>query len=147
MTSRTTSPPADHAGQPLSVISVDDNPMIGEVIGLMIADQPDLHYVRHFVSGAGVLDQVRQQGIGLVVLDYEIPGTDTLALLRQIVAACPDCRVMMLSAHGRREIVEGCRKSGASGYVLKTDAPEVIIESLRHVATADEFFTGPGLPC
>ena len=128
------------------VITVDDNPMIGEVIGMFISQSPGLRHAGHYLSGEGVVDAVERQGVAVVVLDYEIPGTDTLGLLREIVAACPECRILMLSAHARPDIVEACRRAGASGYALKSDSPADLRGLLRHVAEGGNgFIRSPGM--
>ena len=71
-----------------------------------------------------------------------VEGTETSdPLLRQIIATCPDCRVMMLSAHGRPEIIEATRQARASGYTTKDTPSQQIIENLRRIARGEEVFT------
>ena len=131
---------------PMPVISVDDHPLMGDVISTLVAQLPGFRHLKHFSSGEGVYDFVTRDGVKIVVLDYEIPGTDTLGLLRRIVEDCPQCRVVMLSAHARPEIVEECRRAGAAGYVSKTLPPAQIAPALRRAGEDDrgggpEFFT------
>ena len=127
----------------MRVISVDDHPLMGEVISLLVAQLPGFRHLKHFNSGAGVCDLVVRDDVNLVVLDYEMPGTDTLGLVREIKSGCPECRVVMLSAHARPEIIEECRRAGASGYVSKTLQPLQIAQAIRRAAEKrDEgFFT------
>ena len=123
-----------------AIVSVDDNPMMEDVVGMLVDQMPGYAHLKHFLSGAGVLDTIRRENVKLIILDYEIPGTDTLELLREIVANCPDSRVIMLSAHGRPDIVEACRRAGAAGYLLKDSQPSQIVKALQQVAAGGNSF-------
>lgn len=122
------------------VLSVDDNPMMADVIGMLVSTMPGLEHAGHFLSGTGVIEEINRKDIRALVLDYEIPGTDTLDLIRNIKSQCPDCSILMLSAHGRPDIVEACRRAGASGYVLKDGDPTLVMQALQATVEGGEFF-------
>lgn len=121
-------PPATEA---VPCISVDDNRYMADAVRLMASQIPGVRYVQHFVSDEGVLEAIAAHGVKVVVLDYEMPGVDTLALLREIVRISPKCKVMILSAHARPDIVASCYEAGATAYVMKSDPPSEIVRALR----------------
>jgi two-component system response regulator DesR len=131
----------EHAQGEINVLSVDDNPMIGDVIELLARQTPGMRHAGHCVSEAGVLERVQRDDVRLLVLDYEIPGVDTLKLLRAVIASSPHCRVLMLSAHARPDIVEACRRAGASGYVIKDSDPSQIAAAMKKVAAGETSFS------
>lgn len=127
-------------GHPISVISIDDNPLMAEVVSLLLSDQPGFKHIKHFISAEGVIDIIEREGCAVVVLDYEIPGTDTVGLLREIKRICPHCPVMVLSAHARPEFIEAVRRAGASGYTVKTESPATILDNLLRIAAGERIF-------
>lgn len=129
-----------------SILSVDDNPMIGDVVRMLVDMMPGFAFAGHLPSEVGVIEKIRDDNVGVLVLDYEIPGTDTLKLIRRIKSADRNCRVLMLSAHARLEIVDACRKAGASGYAVKDSDPKQLIKILYDIAKGQESFeAGPSM--
>lgn len=124
----------------VSVISIDDNPLIADALSLLLSNHPRLKHVKHFISADGVADVIMREGYTIVVLDYEIPGTDTVGLLKEIKRICPKCPVMVLSAHGRPEFIEAVRYAGASGYTLKSEPPDTILENILRIASGETVF-------
>lgn len=126
--------------QPITtVLTVDDNPMMAEAAAGWFGGNGEFRHAGHFLSGEGVLDAVVERDVDLVLMDMEMPGTDTCALVEQIVEKCPDCRVLMLSGHCRANDIMNCLASGAKGYVLKYHEPAFILDAVRKVAAGESF--------
>ena len=123
--------------KPVSVISVDDNPMMAEAVPQILETSEEFQHLGHFLSGAGVLDAVIARAPELVLMDVDIPGTDTRALVKQLTNARPETRVVMLSAHLIKEDILGCIQAGALGYVHKDRSQSEIIDTLRRVANGE----------
>ena len=84
-----------------------------------------------------VVQQAKTAAADLVLLDLEMPGLDPLEALAYLRRALPEVKVVILSAHVKDHYLDQAMERGASGYFLKSDAPEAILEGLRRVA-ADE---------
>jgi len=54
-----------------------------------------------------------------VILDYQLPDGDGLAVLKRVRQSDPDLPVVMLTAHKDAEIIVAAMKAGASDYVTK----------------------------
>ena len=54
-----------------------------------------------------------------MILDYQLPDGDGLAVLKRIRQTDPDLPVVMLTAHKDAEIIVAAMKAGASDYVTK----------------------------
>lgn len=120
-------------------MSVDDNPMLGEAVGRWVNHDPGLRWDGWLAGGEGVLEAVALLQPAVVLLDLEIPGTDTFALLRELSEKAPQTHVLMLSGHLRREGILSSLDAGALGYVGKHRTPQYIAQAIRTVAEG-EFF-------
>jgi two-component system response regulator DesR len=116
---------------------VDDNPMIGESMERWITEDPEMRWEGWHPDGAGVVDAVRRRGPAVVLMDVDIPGTDTFKLVREISTASPDTRVLMLSGHLRPDYVRNAIAAGAMGYMGKHRPLDVIADAVRRVAHGD----------
>jgi DNA-binding NarL/FixJ family response regulator len=80
----------------------------------------------------------------VVVLDLQLPDISGVEVIRGLVAALPDVRVLMLSASGEQQDVLDAVKAGATGYLLKSAAVAEFTDAVRRTAGGEPVFT-PGL--
>ncbi|NUP54116.1 MAG: response regulator transcription factor [Catenulispora sp.] len=73
----------------------------------------------------------------VVLMDIRMPNLDGLAAARQILAADPGCRILMLTTFDLDEYVYEALAAGASGFLLKDVTPEHLVASVRLVDTGD----------
>jgi len=124
---------------PTVVLSVDDNPLMGETAELWLRGKPGFFYAGHMLSGKGVLNAIELSGVTLVLLDLDIPGTNVCALIEEIRRASPACKVMILSGHCRANDILDCLAAGAHGYVLKSHGPSYIVAAIEKIANGEPF--------
>jgi DNA-binding NarL/FixJ family response regulator len=77
-----------------------------------------------------------------VLLDLSMPGIGGLEALPRIREAAPGCEVVVLTASGTEDNLLGAIRGGAAGYLLKSEAPERIVEFLRGVARGEAALSG-----
>jgi DNA-binding NarL/FixJ family response regulator len=81
----------------------------------------------------------------LLLLDLEMPGRDALAAIADVRVASPKTRVVVLTAYCRDAFIQLALDSGAAGYLLKTDSPSAIFESLEKVVRGETAYSKPVL--
>jgi two-component system response regulator ResD len=125
-----------------SVLVVDDEPTIGEVVGRYLQRAGYATRVVH--DGRGALSAVEDERPDLVVLDLMLPGIDGLEVMRRLRDRDPAARlaIILLTARGEEsDRVIGLRL-GADDYVVKPFSPAELVARvdavLRRVDTAGE---------
>ncbi|WP_145908430.1 response regulator [Kitasatospora viridis] len=122
---------------------VDDHPMWREAVARDLADA-GFQVVATAGDGPEAVRRARAAAPQVLVLDLNLPGLPGAEVCRQVVAADPALRVLVLSASGEHEDVLAAVKSGATGYLVKSAGREELLEAVRRTAAGDPVFT-PGL--
>jgi len=122
--------PATYQGR--RVVIVDDERFIRTILGRMLGEL-GLQVVGNAADGGEALALCAELRPDLVTLDIAMPGMDGLETLRRLLAAQPDCRVLMsTSFHDRRFVAEAV-KNGARGYLTKPFDLASIREKLAQI--------------
>jgi DNA-binding NarL/FixJ family response regulator len=74
-----------------------------------------------------------------VLMDISMPGMSGLEAARRIRSRVPHSKIVMLSFHESRQLVEGVLKLGAAGYVVKPRADSDLIDALNAVMRGETY--------
>jgi len=111
--------------RPSTILIVDDEEEVRWP--LKVALEQVGYSVFEAASGKDTLS-ICESGVDLILLDYRLPDTDGLALLRQIKELDPDGVVIMMTAHSSVTLVVEAMKQGAFHYATKPfDLDEVVL--------------------
>ena len=126
------------------VLLADDHAVVRVGLGQILRGQPDFEVVAEVADGREAVDVIlARDDIHLAVLDIAMPRLTGLQAAREIAAARPHVRMIMLSVHDSEQYFFEALRVGASGYVLKTAADRDLIEACR-AAMRGEPFLFPG---
>jgi DNA-binding NarL/FixJ family response regulator len=84
-------------------------------------------------NGLEALKQARLLSPQLILMDIEMPGCDGLAATRLIKAEMPQIKIVMLTVSASDEHLFEAVKSGASGYLLKSQSADRFLEMVAQV--------------
>ncbi|TDD96744.1 response regulator transcription factor [Jiangella asiatica] len=121
------------------VLIVDDQAMVRQGFGALLAAQEDIDVVGDAADGAQAVDAVRRLEPDIVLMDVRMPVLDGLEATRRILKAPgnPHPRVIMLTTFDLDDYVYEALRAGASGFLLK-DAPAAdLVHAVRVVAAGD----------
>lgn len=134
---------ADGAQGPLKVMVVDDHPMWRDAVARDLAEA-GFEVVGTAGDGEQAVRRARAAAPDVLVLDLNLPAKPGVEVCRELVAATPALRVLVLSASGEHADVLEAVKSGATGYLVKSASTQELIDAVRRTAAGDPVFT-PGL--
>ncbi len=122
----------------ISCLIADDQAMVREGFGALLAVQPGIAVAGLAADGAEAVRLARQTRPDVVLMDVRMPVLDGLAATRQLLAGPGDGpKVLMLTTFDLDEYVYEALRAGASGFLLK-DAPAAeLVHAVRVVAAGD----------
>lgn len=98
---------------------------------LMLNDE--LRFVGEAMNCKNVLNEMDTFYPDVVLMDINMPEVDGIEGLRLIKIYHPDVKVLMQTAFDDSDKIFTCIKNGASGYILKNDKPQRILQAIEEV--------------
>jgi DNA-binding NtrC family response regulator len=115
----------------VNVVVVDDEPAIVKLCNNVLVAQG--HRVHGFTTTSGALAHLGGGArVDLLVVDYQMPDLNGLEFIQRAWDLQPQLRVVMITAHGTRELLGEAAQAGIHGVVLK---PFTAIDLARAVET------------
>jgi DNA-binding NarL/FixJ family response regulator len=121
----------------LRVLLVDDQSLVRMGFRMVLDAEPDLTVVGEASDGREAVQLAAELRPDIVLMDVRMPGMDGLAATREIVAARPSSRVIVLTTFDLDEYAFGGLRAGASGFLLKDARPAELLAAIRSVAAGD----------
>jgi DNA-binding NarL/FixJ family response regulator len=121
----------------ISIVLVDDQPMLRLGFRLVLDKQPDMEVVGEAGDGVAAVREVAARRPDVVLMDVRMPGVDGIEATRRIVASGSQTRVLILTTFDIDEYAYEGLRAGASGFVLKDLPPPDLLSAIRAVASGD----------
>ena len=125
----------------MKILVADDHGIVRAGIRLLLERQTGFQVVAEAQDGAEAVSVALSSRPDLCILDVSMPRLTGLQAAREIRAQLPGARVLMLSMHDDEHYLFEALKAGASGYVLKGEADQALVEAVRAVARGEAFLT------
>jgi DNA-binding NarL/FixJ family response regulator len=121
------------------VLVADDHPIVRSGLKRLIDDEADMRVVAEAADGAEAVKKALAEEIDLAVLDVSMPKTTGIQAADELHRRKPDLKLLMLSMYDSEQFLFESLKAGASGYVLKSDADQDIVEAIRRTMRGQSF--------
>ena len=127
--------------KPTTVLLVDDHPPFRMGMRLLLEQEPAITVIGEADNGADALRLIDARPADVVVLDCQLPDMDGPAIAAEVRKRGHTARVLALSAYDDIHYVRGLLSAGASGYLLKNEAPAVIVAAVQAAAAGRAYFS------
>ena len=121
----------------IRVVVADDQPVVRGGLRMILESEADIEIVGEAGDGAEAIDAVAATRPDVVLMDIGMPRVDGIEATRRIAAGDTGARVLVLTTYGVDDNVYDALKAGASGFLVKTDPPERLVEAVRVVAQGE----------
>jgi DNA-binding NarL/FixJ family response regulator len=123
------------------ILVVDDHAVVRRGLRNLLGSQPGVEISCEASTGAQAVQCVKKDKPDLVILDLTMPEMNGLDAARAIRQESPTTDVLVLTMHFSEELAREVLRSGALGYVLKSDADTDLLAAVDHIRHHEPFFT------
>jgi DNA-binding NarL/FixJ family response regulator len=119
------------------VVLADDHSIVRAGIKSLLERANDIEVVAEAKDGIEALKMTRDQQPDVLLLDMEMPGLNGKEVAEQLKEEDSPVNIIALSAHDDTQYILGMLENGASGYLMKEEAPEILVKAVRNVARGE----------
>lgn len=117
----------------IKIFIYDDNDQRRESLKALLALSDDLKVVGEAVNCVHVIAEMDAFYPDVVLMDINMPEVDGIEGLKKIKLKYPEIKVLIQTAFDDSEKIFTCIKNGASGYILKNEKPQRILQAIDEV--------------
>jgi len=121
----------------IRILLADDQALVRGGFRMILDAEPDLEVVAEAADGGEAIERALETRPDLVLMDIRMPVLDGIEATRQLLAALPATRVLILTTFDLDEYVVEAFRAGASGFLLKTAPPQHLVAAVRTVQEGD----------
>jgi DNA-binding NarL/FixJ family response regulator len=126
---------------PVRVLLVDDDDLMRAGLRAVLSSDATIEVVGEASNGRAAVSAVRAHSPQLVLMDVRMPDLDGIAATREVLAAAPEVRVVILTTFEQNDYIFGALNAGASGFLLKRTRPEELLAAIHTVAAGDSLLS------
>lgn len=135
------------------ILLADDHQLFREALRMMLENESTMKVVAETGDGLEVVKLARATHPDVVCMDIGLPGMNGIETTRRLIAACPEVKVIGLSAFYDQRYVVEMLDAGATGYVTKAAASAELLRAVKAVQLGQKYLcpdaaaaVTPGLP-
>lgn len=113
-----------------TIALVEDDESLRETLAELISSSPAWKLVAAYPSAEAALDSMKVGCPDVVLMDIQLPGMSGIACVAKLKEIHPEAQVLMVTVYDNNDRIFDALAAGASGYLLKRDAPAKLLESL-----------------
>jgi DNA-binding NarL/FixJ family response regulator len=125
----------------ITVMLAEDHAVVRQGLRTLLEKEGLFEVVGQAQTGREAVDLALSLSPDVILMDIAMPVLNGLEATRQILAANPAGKVLMLSAHSDDEYVERTMTVGAMGFLEKQTSADILAKAIREVAAGKCFFS------
>lgn len=130
--------------EPIRLLLVDDHPLFRKGMRVLLDSVAGFELAGEAASGPEAVTRCLDLLPDVVLMDLQMPGGTGLEATREIVAASPVTRILVVTLFEDDDSVFAALRAGAHGYILKDATEDEMVRAIRAVAGGQAIF-GPAV--
>jgi DNA-binding NarL/FixJ family response regulator len=128
---------------PVRVLLVDDDDLMRAGLRAVLSSDETVDVVGEAADGREAVERSHGLAPNVVLMDVRMPRLDGISATREILAASPSAKVLVLTTFEDDDYIFGSLGAGASGFLLKRARPEELIAGIHTVAAGESLLSPP----
>lgn len=124
-----------------SILVVDDHQIVFNGIKLIIQNSKEHYALEHCYNGDEAYDLIKNTNYDLVILDVNLPDTDTLQLVQLLLVLKPTLKILIFSMSPIEMYAKRFLKLGVFGYLSKQASSEEFLKAVKQVLKGDKYIS------
>jgi len=116
-----------------SVFLLDDHAVLRDSLCFLINKESDMNVCGTASDSAEAVSKLFKVHADIIIVDLSLENSNGLDFIKTIKMRYSDIHVIVLSMHDELVFAERCLRSGADGYIMKSEKPEILINAIRKV--------------
>jgi len=125
----------------IRIILADDHEMLRAGLKGLLDKEPDFKVVAQAADGEQLLEKLALIKADCVVMDLSMPNLDGLATLKEIKKRYPKVKCLVLTMQKDQEHFKSAMAYGASGYILKDNAFDLLVMAIKMVMKGKSYIS------
>jgi DNA-binding NarL/FixJ family response regulator len=125
----------------VTILLAEDHAVVRQGLCALLAADENFKVVGEAQTGREAVEMARALRPDVILMDIAMPVLNGLEATRQIIAANPTAKVVILSAHSDDVYVERMNEVGVVGFLEKQTSAEILTKAIREVAQGHTFFS------
>jgi DNA-binding NarL/FixJ family response regulator len=118
----------------IRILVADDHKIVREGLRRLLDAAEGLEVAAEAADGDQALALVRTNDYDVALIDMSMPGLSGMDLIKRLKLEKPKLRLLVLSMHGEQQYAARALKAGASGYLNKDSAADLLVTAIRKIA-------------
>ena len=120
---------------------VDDHTVVRSGIKILLSDIYIPSEIHEAINGETAIVQLKERDYDLIILDIQMPNTDTLGLMEFIHITYPQAKVLMFSMSAENIYAKRFMKAGAYGFISKEAPLEEITRAIQIILSGKKYIS------
>lgn len=126
------------------VLLSDDHSFVRRGLRTILEATEEFEVCGEAADGKQTLDQAIELVPDILILDISMPPPNGLEVAAQLSTRLPDTKILMITMHDSEEMLRAAARAGASGYLLKSDAEQLLLTALKRLEEG-RWFVSPSI--
>ena len=116
-----------------SIAIIEDHHQIRQFLADNIRMHIDVKRLEEFADAESALEVLTNDPVEIALFDIQLPGMTGIECMQKLKAIHPRIQIMVLTVYDNADTIFDALKAGASSYILKSTAPEKIIDAITEL--------------
>jgi DNA-binding NarL/FixJ family response regulator len=125
----------------IRILIADDHAMVRQGVRTVIERQPHWDLCGEAANGRQALELAEATSPDVAIIDVSMPQLNGLDVTRALRQSTPKTKVLILTMHNSETLAQEVLEAGASGYLLKSDAAELLPRAIATIVAGKVFVT------